>query len=57
MKTMKDYYDLYLRYVLFLAEVFRKIINNSLKNHALCPSHYLITPGLSWDAMLKTKTN
>ena len=39
----------------FLAEVFRKIINNSLKNHALCPSHYLITPGLSWDAMLKTK--
>ena len=55
MKTMKDYHDLYLRYVLFLAEVFRKIINNSLKNHALCPSHYLITPDLSWDAMLKTK--
>ena len=46
MKTMKDYHDFHLRYVLFLAEVFRKTINNSFENHALCPSHYLITPGL-----------
>ena len=27
---------------------------NSLKNYGLCSSHYLISPGLSWDEMLKT---
>ena len=26
---------------------------NSLNNYWLCPSHYLSTPDLSWDAMLK----
>ena len=43
---MKDYHDLYLKCnVLLLADVFEKFINNSLKN-------YVITPALSWDAML-----
>ena len=52
-KTMKDYYYLYLkRHVLFL-EVIEKLTNNSLKNYVLYPSHYLSAPGLSWDAMLK----
>ena len=27
--------------------------NNSLKNYGLSPSHYLSTPGLTWDAMPK----
>ena len=46
MKAMKDYHDLYLKCnVLLLADVFEKFINNSLKN-------YVITPALSWDAML-----
>ena len=36
-----------------LAYVFEKYKNNSLKSYGLCPSHYLITPGLSWDAILK----
>ena len=27
--------------------------NNSLKNYGLCPSYYLSTPGLTWDAMPK----
>ena len=54
MKTMKDYHDLYLKCdVLLLADVFEKFRNNSLKNYGLCPSHYLSTTGLSWDAMLK----
>ena len=54
MKTMKDYHGLYLKCdVLLLADVFEKFRNNSLKNYGLCPSHYLSTPGLSWDAMLK----
>ena len=36
-----------------LADMFEKFRNNSLKNYGLCPSHYLSTPGLSWNAMLK----
>ena len=52
MKTMKDYHDLYLKCdVLLLADVFEKFKNNGLKNYALCPSHYLSAPGLSWDTM------
>ena len=54
MKTMKDYHDLYLKCgVLLFADVFEKFANNSLKNYGLCPSHYLSTPGLSWDAVFK----
>ena len=54
MKTMKDYHDLYLKYdLLLLADVFQKFRNNSLKNYGLFQGHYLSTPGLSWDAMLK----
>ena len=56
MKTMKDYHDLYLKGdILYLADVFEKFRNDSLKSYALCPSHYLSAPGLSWDAMLKMK--
>ena len=41
-----------------LADVLEKFRNNSLKNYGLCPSHYLSTLGLSWDAILKmTKIN
>ena len=54
MKTMKDYHDFYLKCgVLLLVNMFKKIRKNSLKNHGLCPSHYLSATGLSWDAMLK----
>ena len=50
---MKDYHDLYLEYdVLLLADVFENFGNNSIKNSGLCPSHFLGTPTLSWDAML-----
>ena len=42
MKAMKCYHDLHLKCdVLLLADVFRKIRNNSLKSYRLCPSHYL----------------
>ena len=52
-KTMKDYHNLYLRcVVILLSDVFEKIRNNSIKNCELCPSHFLSTPALSWDAML-----
>ena len=53
MKTIKDYYDLYLKYdVLLLPDVFEKFRNDSLKNYGFCPSYYLSAPALSWDAML-----
>ena len=54
MKTMKNYHNLYLNCdILSLADVFEKFRNDSIRNYGLCPSHYLSTPGLSWDAMLK----
>ena len=44
--------------ILFLADVFEKFRNNSLKNYGLCPSQYLSTSYLSWDTMLEmTKIN
>ena len=52
-KLMKDYHNLYLKCdVLLLVDVFENR-NNSLKSYGSCPSHYLRTPGISWDAMLK----
>ena len=52
MKTMKNYHNFYLKCdVLLLADVFERFRNNSFKNY------WLISLGLSWDAMLKiTKT-
>ena len=50
---MKRYYNFYLKCDdLLLAYVFEKFRNSSLKNLGLCPSHFLIAPDLSWDAML-----
>ena len=51
---MKDQYDQYLNSdVLLLADACDKFRNNSLKNYGSCSGHYLNTPGVSWDAMLK----
>ena len=38
--------------VLLLADVFERLRNNKLKNHGLCPSHYMSATGISWDAVL-----
>ena len=53
MKTMEDYYDLYLKCDVLLLAVFEKFRNNNLKNYGLCPSHYLRASVLSWDEILK----
>ena len=54
MKTMGDYYDLYLKTaVLLLAHVFERFIGMCLEYHGLDPCHYFSSPRLSWDAMLK----
>ena len=47
MKTMKDYI------ITCTWKCAVLLINNILKNYGLSPSHYLSTPSLSWNAMLK----
>ena len=55
MNTKGDYHDLYLKTdILLLADVFEKFINMCLDYYGLDPCHYFSSPGLSWDAMLKT---
>ena len=53
-KNLNEYYDLYLKTdVLLLCDIFEKFIKVSLSNYGLDPCHYISSPGLSWDAMLK----
>ena len=55
MKNMGEYHDHYLKKdVLLLADVFEKFIDTCLKFYGLDPCHYFSSPGLSWNAMLKT---
>ena len=54
MNTMGNYHVLYLKKdVLFLAEVFEKLINKCLEYYGLDPCHYFSCLVLSWDAMLE----
>ena len=59
LKNMGEYHDLYLRTdILLLTDVFENFRVISLADYKLDPVHYVSTPGLSWDAMLKyTKIN
>ena len=51
---MGEYHDLYLRTdVLLLTDVFENFRVTCLENFKLDPCHYVSTPGLAWDAMLK----
>ena len=53
-KNLGEYHDLYLKTdVLLLCDVFEKFIGVSLDYYGLDPCHYINSPGLSWDAMLK----
>ena len=53
-KNMGDYHDHYLKKdVLLLADIFEKFIDTCLKFDKLDSRHYLSSPGLSWDSMLK----
>ena len=53
-KTMDDYHNLYLKTdVLLLVDVFEKFIKTCFDYYGLDPCHYVSSPGLSWDAMLK----
>ena len=51
---MNDYYDHYLKKdVLLLADVYGKFTDTCLRFYKRDSCHYLSSPGLSWDAMLK----
>ena len=53
-ETMGEYHDLYLKGdVLLLADVFESFKKTCLQYYKLDPCHYVTSPGLSWDAMLK----
>ena len=53
-ENMGQYHDLYLKSdVLLLADIFQNFREINLTNSGLDPAHYVSSPGLSWDAMLK----
>ena len=55
MKTVREYHDLYLKSdVLLLADVFENFRDVCMSNYGLDPCWYYKSPGLSWDALLKT---
>jgi len=52
--TVQDYHDLYLKTdVLILADVFENFRAVCRTQYQLDPAHYVSSPQLSWDAMLK----
>ena len=58
-RNLGEYHDLYLKTdILLLADVFENFRKTCLHHYRLDSSHYMSSPGLSWDAMLKmTKIN
>ena len=53
-QNMGDQCDLYCRTdVLLLADVFETFRKTCMKHYSLDPAHYVTSPGLSWDALLK----
>ena len=55
LSSMGEYHNLYLKSdILLLADVFENFRKMCQQYYELDPAHYFTTPGLSWDAMLKT---
>ena len=59
LKNMGEYHDLYLKSdILLLTDVFENFRKTCLTYYGLDPLHFVSSPGLAWDAMLKmTKIN
>ena len=53
-KNLGEYHDLYVQSdTLLLADVFENFRNTCLKVYELDPAHFLLLPGLAWQACLK----
>ena len=53
-KTLGDYHDLYVKTdVALLADVFENFRNLCKGQYGFDPAHYYMSPGLSWDTLLK----
>ena len=51
---LEEYHDIYLKTdILLLCDIFEKFRKMCVDNYGLDPAHYVGSPGLSWDAMLK----
>ena len=54
LQNMGEYHDLYLKIdILLLTDVFENFRKTCLTYYKLDPLHYITSPGLAWDAMLK----
>ena len=54
LQNMGEYHDLYLKTdILLLTDVFENFRKTCLTYYGLDPLHYITSPGLAWDAMLK----
>ena len=54
LQNMGEYHDLYLKTdILLLVDVFENFRKTCLTYYKLDPLHYITSPGLAWDAMLK----
>ena len=54
LQNMGEYHDLYLQTdILLLVDVFENFRKTCLTYYKLDPLHYITSPGLAWDAMLK----
>ena len=54
LQNMGEYHDLYLQKdILLLTDVFENFRKTCLTYYGLDPLHYITSPGLAWDAMLK----
>ena len=57
LENLRDYHDLYVHSdTLLLANVFNNFRDMCIKEYELDPAHFLLLPGLAWQAYLK-KTN
>ena len=54
LKSLGNYHDLYVQSdTLLLADVFENFRNKYIEIYELDPAHFLLAPGLAWQACLK----